>query len=203
MFNARLSLLAACSMLLITACETTSTTAVWKDPGYAAQPMRSMMVIGVSQNSTNRRLYEDAMVNALVSKGVAAQASYAQIPDANNINKQSVEAAIEGQSVDGVLVTHVLGIDTETVYEPPMRRYGRPHYGRYHSYYAWAYDDVLTPGYYRTYRTARLETNVYAVSSGDLAWSMHSKTLDPENVARAIDSVVAAVIERMQNDGLI
>lgn len=203
MLHTRFLLIAACSMLLITACETTSTTAVWKDPRYAAQPMKSIMVIGVSQNSTNRRLYEDAMVNALVSKGVAAQASYGQIPDANNINRQSVEEAIEGKSVDGVLVTHVLGIDTTTVYEPPMRRYGRPYYGRYHSYYAWAYDDVLTPGHYRTFRTARLETNVYAVGSGDLAWSMHSETLDPANVEKAIDSVVAVVIERMQSDGLI
>lgn len=194
---------AACSLLVLAGCETTSTTAVWKDPAYTAPSMKSLMVIGVSENRANRRLYEDSMVKALVARGVAARSSYNEIPVATNVGKKSVEAVIAGKDVDGVLVTRVLGVDKETVYEPPMQRYGRPYYSHYYSYYSWSYDNVSDPAFYRTYSTVRVETNVYAVKGGALVWSMQSRTLDPERVGEAIESVVAATTEQMKAQGLI
>jgi hypothetical protein len=193
----------ACLLLVLAGCETTSTTAVWKDPGYVSPSMKSVFVIGVSENRANRRLFEDTMVKALVAKGVAAQSSYRQIPDAKDIGKESVEAAIAGKAVDGVLVTRLLGVDKESVYVPPPQRSSLNHYSHYYHYYAWSYDAVSTPGYYHTYKTARVETNVYAVKSGELAWSMQSSTLDPDRVKEAIDSVVNAVTGQMRSDGLI
>lgn len=194
---------AGCFALALAGCETTSTTAVWKDPGYSSGAMKSIMVIGVSGDQAKRRLYEDAMVKALSGKGVSAQASYNDLPDSEKISQDSVKAVVEGKGFDGVLVTHVLGVDKETVYHPPMQRYGRPYYRNYYSYYSRVYDYSTSPGYYSTYSSARVETNVYTVANGTLVWTMQSKTLDPENVGEAIDSVVKAITDKMKSDRVI
>lgn len=47
----------------------------WTDPQSNARPVRSILVVGISQDTSNRRVYEDAMVARLT-----ADAGRAKVP---------------------------------------------------------------------------------------------------------------------------
>ena len=76
--------LAVITSVLLVACATpaTSLDAQWVNPQYAGKkPVRGIMVIGATRDSTNRRLFEDRMVAALSATGIKAMQSYRTLPD--------------------------------------------------------------------------------------------------------------------------
>ena len=56
-------LAAAAALLILAACSTpTVVNNQWSDPQFSAKPIRSIVVFGITNDSTNRRVFEDAMV---------------------------------------------------------------------------------------------------------------------------------------------
>jgi len=64
---------AVVTLLALTACAApTVLNARWTDPQFNAKPVRSILVVGVTRDTSNRRVYEDAMVAQLTARGVKA-----------------------------------------------------------------------------------------------------------------------------------
>jgi len=65
-------------------------------------------------------------------------ASYKLIKSDQKIDRETVTKAIDGLGIDGVLITHLLAVDEETIYRPSMDympMYGGGYYGGMYSYY--------------------------------------------------------------------
>ena len=191
----------------VTACSTTRTSIPlsWLNPRYEETVFKKLFVIGVSENDSGRRLFEDRFAKALAGEGVTAQASWGLLPQSTRLTKDQIRGAIEGGGFDGVLITRVLGVDQHQEYVPastytvPTGSYGYGYYG----YYNTSYGTVHEPGYFKTNTTFRLETNLYSAATGGLVWSGQSDTLNPDSLTDVIDSVTEAVAKKLRHEELI
>lgn len=190
----------------LSACNKGASTTVplaWRNPTYQDGGFKKLFVIGVGEDQSARRLFEDTFAKAIAAEGAAAQASWGHLPTTQRLTEEEIHSAIEGGGFDGVLITRVLGVNQNQQYVPPST-YTVPtsHYG-YYGYYGNSYTVVHQPGYYKTNTTFRLETNLYSVANGDLVWSGQSDTLNPESINDVIDSMTAAVAKTLKAEKLI
>jgi hypothetical protein len=65
--------------LLGAACASTSIVGSWVSPEAASNRPKKMLVVGVSDVDTTRRMFEDEFVRQLEAKGVDAIPSYSQL----------------------------------------------------------------------------------------------------------------------------
>ena len=191
--------LGALAALFLTACATTQKTAEWRDPSYAAQKFDNILVIGVAQKSTLRRMFESNLVGELTNKQLTAIPSFSIMAQDEKISEAAIKAAIAGKNIDAVLVTHLVGVEQKEVYQPPMYSPGFGYYG----HYSHAYRQVYQPGYYQRYDVVKLETTLYDVKTEKPVWSMQSDTIDPEADEKLIKSAINAVIKALTEQALI
>jgi hypothetical protein len=197
--------LVALVLLAGIACATKTTLSnVWRSDSYPSGTMQRVLVIGIAENESGRRSFEDGFAAALALHNVDAVVSYELLPGNERLSKESIQQAISGRGFQGVLVTRLLGIDEQTTYVPPST-YVRPgYYGRgMYRYYGASWDVVHDPGYTVTETTVRLETHLYDARTADLVWAAHSDTLDPITSADVIDSVTKKLSQRLAEDGML
>lgn len=201
----RTTALVGATVCFLLACGTvTKVPMVWRDPAYTGEAFDRVFVIGIGEDDTRRRLFEDRFVAVLGERGVEAAPSYASFPDAERMEKDAIQGAMQAGGFDAVIVTRLVGQEQEEEFVPP-RTYTVPtsYRGGYYGFYRQSYEIVHEPGYYKTNTIVRLETNLYEVASATLVWSGQSETLNPDSVTDTIDSATAAVASRLAEDGLI
>ena len=192
-------------ILLVSACANTKISQSWVDPDHK-KVYKDLLVIGVAQSEQNRRAYESYFVEELKAIGVEAVASYKLIKSDQKIDRETVTKAIDGLGIDGVLITHLLAVDEETIYRPSMDympMYGGGYYGGMYSYYPHVNTYVHRPGYYTTHETYTLETNLYDVETEELVWSARSRTFSPESVDEVIVDLTRLLIADLKDKKLI
>jgi hypothetical protein len=176
----------------------TGPIAEWQDESFSG-PIDNILVIGASDQQTNRRLFEDTFVGELAARNVKAISSYRLMPIDQVVSRESVEAAIEGQKVDLVLVTRLLGVEQVQAYRPPSHY---PYYRNYSSYYSHG-RQYSGPAYYESYKVLTLESNLYDTASQQLVWSMQSENFDPSTPAQVIEEQIGLTIDILVERGLI
>ncbi len=193
------------ALLAGVACATKTTLSnVWRSETYPSGTMQRILVIGVAENETGRRSFEDAFAAALALQNADAVPSYQLLPGEERLSRESIEAAISGRGFQGVLVTRLLGVDEQETYVPPST-YVRPgYYGRgMYGYYGSSWDVVHRPGYTVTETIVRLETHLYDAATADLVWAAHSDTFDPRSTDDIIDSVTKKLSRRLAEDEML
>jgi len=193
-----------CSLLLTASCANTKLTSTWMDEKKAGSTYNDILIIGIAEKEHNRRLFEETFNKQLGEMGIESEVSYTILPEGTQINRDTVTAAIKGKNIDAVIVTHMIGVEEQTVYRQSMTY--MPTQGYYNGLYAYypevnAY--VTQPGYYTTHDIVKLETNLYEVKTEDLVWSAHSKTFAPESAKEVIDDLIKLVIKDLKSKGLI
>lgn len=139
---------------ILSGCATTDLTNSWKNPQYSGGPVTKVLVLGISSQASVRRTFEDTLAQALTKKGVQPVASYTLIPSDGPIAEDALEKAVEQAGVDGVLVTRMVGRQTEISVSPspmPPAAYGMR--WQYYGYYTGAWRS-----YYERQRCRRLNT---------------------------------------------
>jgi hypothetical protein len=191
--------------ILLTACANTKISQSWVDPENK-RVYDDLLIVGVSNSEQNRRAFESNFVESLVAYGAEAQPSYKLIKSNEKIDRDTVTKAIKGMDIDGVIITHVVGVDKETVYRPSMDympMYGGGYYGGLYSYYPHVNTYVTSPGYYTTHDTYTLESNLYDVETEELVWSARSRSFSPESVQEVIVDLTKLLIEDLDDKHLI
>jgi hypothetical protein len=156
----------------------TKLTNLWADPTFKTNSLKKMMVIGVAQNASIRRVFEDTFVAALNKEGVAAVTSYSAIGD-GQLDSTRIMSALQQAGCDGVFLTRLVDKKTVDTYYPPTTTYvGAPsaYYGGWYGYYSTSYAYTSSPGYTVQNEVINLETNLYRVSDAKLVWSALSES---------------------------
>lgn len=184
--------------LMLSACATKRPVMEWQDEGFT-DALDNILIIAAIERSTRRRVYEDEFVEALAALNVDATPSYELMTTSMTISRKTVEAAIRGQNIDVVLVTRLLGVKEEEVYQPPTYY---DHHRSYHRYYTHALEND-NRAYYRRFKVLTLETNIYDAATKELVWSMQSESIEPSVPRNLIEEQIALTIETLQARGLI
>jgi hypothetical protein len=189
--------------LLGAGCASTQLASTWSAPGVTPRPFRNLVVFGVAANGKVRRAYEDSFVAALRAHGVKARPGYGLLPDGGLGGAEAVAKAVSLSGADGVIITHLVGGRSETVYVPP-RTYLDPNLsGSLYPYYTRVYGYVTQPGYYANFPVLQLETNLYDAARGKLVWSARSQTMDPGSEKTTINEVIATVTRGLAQAGFL
>ena len=104
-------LLIAVAMLVLAACASTTLRDSWYDPAYPAKPFRKLLVLGVSNNISERRIFEDIMARQVAATGVEAVPGYRYLPDEAKVPEAVLDAAMRNAGADGLLMSRVRSID--------------------------------------------------------------------------------------------
>ena len=184
-------------------CSSTRVLSSWTaDP--APGPLERVMVVGVAERESVRRLFEDGFAGALAEAGVEAVAGYTALPEARGIGTEAIRAAARDAGVDRILVSRTVGVEEREIHHPPVvRTLPAPRHRRFDDYYPMAYDYVYEPGYTTIHDYVKLESNLYDAGSGELLWSAVTETVDPEETGAVVDGLCRALVERMRIDGLL
>jgi hypothetical protein len=187
---------------MITACTTAKPIAEWRDKGYSGGSFDNILIVGISDQVTLRRAFENAFVDRLADEAIAATAGFAVMPDQARPTEDNIKAVIKDMRFDAVLITHLVGVDEKAVYHAPTYR-PAPAYDRFYGYYGHVGGYVYEPGYYRRYTSVKLETNLYDAQTEALVWSMQSETIDPGSEQKLIDAKIRIVVKRLKAQGLL
>jgi hypothetical protein len=202
----RFSLLISLVLIFaVASCATTTLTKVWKDPDLKIEPIKKIMVVGISKEAATRRLFEDDFARSLAAHGVSVIKSYEVITLEELNNKKGAAEKIRSLGAEAVLATRLINKETVETYYPPSYGYApMGAYGRWDGYYGVGYSSMMDPGYIVSEQVAKIETNVYDIKTGKLLWSALSDTwLDEASQDRLISDFICVMVKRMTKDGVI
>lgn len=194
MFVRRAMPLAASVALAVLACgRSTELTNVWADSLWDGKPIDNVLVIGVSRDPEIRSAFENHFVGQFEKEKVQAL-SAAEKLGVGRIDSTTIVRYVADNDIDAILVTRLLGEETDRTYVPGTGYMGATYYGGFYGYYSYGYSAMSTPGYLAQSTVIRLETNVYR-SDGRLLWSAISETFDPGSEQTVIKGLTEAVLD--------
>ncbi|MDZ4804689.1 MAG: hypothetical protein SGI90_07520 [Candidatus Eisenbacteria bacterium] len=174
----------------------------WKDP-TAVGPLGNILIIGVSDNQTSRRSFEDTFASTLTAHGNVATQSHPIIPGGHEADKVAISGMVREKGFDGILTTRAVSVGKEPVTRPGMTDYTPPNY--YYSYwdfYSAAASAVSAPGYYSKETSVQVESNLYD-AGGKLLWSARSPVIKHSSMNENILELSETLTTRLEKAGLI
>jgi hypothetical protein len=181
-------------------CASTRVIHQWSNPDFASPPrFKKLMVIGISQQQSIRRSFEDEFVTRLKAAGVDAVPGYRFITEEGPVEEPRLREAVAQAGADATLVTRLVRMEqryqvSPSYYPPP------PGFGFYRGYAgAWYgyYDPQVYP--YEVYIS---ETSLYDTAKNVLVWSGTVETTSA-SISKDIAHYVETVIEALQKRNLL
>jgi hypothetical protein len=199
--------LAATAALALGACASTGDRIVkiYEDRAALAGPYTRILVVGAHAETATRRTFEDSVVRALAAVGTEARSSLAVMDAAQDIDRESVIAAVRETGADAVLVTRVVDIKTQSEIDQGQtqaevaRRSDVP----LADFFRYEYVESADAMTVTTVRTVILETDVYDAASEKKVWGVESTSFDKQTAYGVIDGVARAITAELARDGLI
>ena len=199
---ARLALLGGAALLL-SACASTQFNAQWLNPEAGSRlPVRNVLVMGISRDTTARRVYEDTMVAQLAARGVKAQPSYRSLPDDGPAAQPAIERAVRDAGADAVLISRTISVTSEVRASPGMVM-GPPggfgwggFYGFYNGMWASAY--AFPPSVY-TVQNVVVDTRLFDAKDFMVLWSGSSTTTPTSSMQTTIADFATSLVTALAN----
>lgn len=180
----------AVAIMLAGCAASTQFNAAWLNPQAANRlPVRNVMVMGISRDTTARRIFEDAMVAQLMSRGIKAQASYRVLPDDGPAPQAAIEKAVRDAGADSVLISRTVSVTNEVrvspgyVMGPPYGFGWGGFYGYYHGMWSGAY--AIPPSVY-TVQNVLVDTRLFDAKDFVVLWSGSSTTTPTSSMQQTI-----------------
>jgi hypothetical protein len=186
--------------LLLAGCSTpTEITSTWKDPSYAAGPMKNIVVFGGRLDATNRNALEDGFASALSARGVHATPSYTLFPGDLPASNDA-QIALQKAGVDGILVASMRGVSEQSTYVAGTA-YGGPFWG---GYYGPGWGGAWDPGYVVTDQFVKFETSLWSPNGdGKMVWSAVTQTENPSSGKDFVSSLTKIVVPALAKAGFL
>ena len=169
----------------------------WVSSKYNGQKFTSLVVLGVSRETTLRHVAEDAFVNQLALRDIRAIPSYQFLP--NNpelLKREQVEQAVKQQAVLGAIVARVAKVEKETRSGGGMASHAAD------AGFAGAYQrdmggSDLRGGTSYQYDVVTVDVQLYDVKTSELIWSGVTRTFDTSNLEWSTTYWAKVVIQEL------
>ena len=94
---------------VVAACATAKPIAEWRNKAHTSGPFDNVLIVGISDQVTARRAFENNFVDRLGEEHIKATAAFAVMPDNARPTEESIKAVIADIRFDAVLITHLVG----------------------------------------------------------------------------------------------
>jgi hypothetical protein len=190
-------------LVMIVACgPTTKVTGSWTRVAHEPATYDNVVILGIAQNSVNRRIFEDQVETRLEAAGYPVIAALDLLPPnaaIGTITLEIVKEIFTSAKVDGVFTMSVRHMEDTRRYVPGSSYYMPSHYNAgFYSYYGGYNNYYYSPGYTAGSLQIFLEANFFDLETGELIWSAQTKTTDQSNIEKMsvefADAIVADFI---------
>ena len=161
-----------------------------------------MLVVGVSDYPSIRRVFEDEFVAELRGVGLAAEPSYRFIAQDGQADPAVLAKAAEEAGAQATLVTRLVGVEQITDFVPAPYWGPWPWIGYAGWYPAAGGGMVVGPSAYQ-YNVVIAETTLYLQPAGKLLWSGMTRTVAPQNVSRETQRFAKLIIDSLSKQGIL
>ena len=180
----------------------------WRNPDAPAKQFHRVLALGLSEKTGIRADFEDALATQLGETGRQAIPGNVILlrPEGTQLNLSYLRTQVQDNQIEAVVVSRLIKAEKKITYIPGGPAFvPYPYYGTFYGYYGTVYPMVYTPDYLREEKKVRIETNLYLVSDRDgmLVWTGITDTFDPNDVHKAIDTLVRLLVKQMQSDGVL
>jgi hypothetical protein len=199
-------------MLLLSACSSTKFVDSWKNNEISSFEPKKVLVVGITDNLTARKIFEEKLKNAFVLRNIYAVESTDILDDGFSSSKKSEEEIdkmiekIAKEGFDTVVITSVKGVDERVDYHREYYPYIGYRWSRFGRYYYWYQDIYYTPQYYDSYKVYNIETAIYNINEDDtksLVWVGALNLVDPQSITSTVNDYVNKIIKQLERENLI
>ncbi|RAJ85443.1 hypothetical protein CLV59_102146 [Chitinophaga dinghuensis] len=200
-------LIAALAILTATACTSTKVTSSWRANGAPQlQRDQKIMVFAMvpQRDMALRSQMENYTVSELRRKGYNASSALQEFgpQQFGQMGEKQVVGKLRSSGASQVLTIVMLDKARQKQYVPGGVYYPYGPYG-FWPYYSWWYGSMYTPGYYTVNTKYQWEGNLYDLQSGQLLYSVQSKSFDPPTTTRMAVLYAQQVVKDMTRQQLL
>ena len=193
---------------IIASGKSTKLVTSWKNPEYSGPRLHKILVLGMSDKPGVRADFEDALSKLVGGNGVEAIPGNTILlrPEDTKLDLNYLKTQIREFKIDAVIVSRLIKVEKNTTYIPGMAyAVPYPYYRSFYGYYGAVYPVVYSPDYLREDTTVRVETNVYAVTSGEgeLVWTGVSDTFNPRSADKVIDALSKLLVKELTRQSIL
>lgn len=186
----------------------TKLVASWKNPAYHGARFHRILVLGMSAKPGVRADFEDALSKLVARDGVEAIPGNTILlrPEDTKLDLNYLKTQVKAFKIDAIIVSRLVKVDKQTTYIPGSAYVlPYPYYSSFYGYYGAVYPVVYSPDYLREDTTVRVETNVYAVTSGEgeLVWTGVSDTFNPKSADKVIEGLSKLLVKELQKENVL
>lgn len=199
------------ALLFMTSCSSTKMIDTWVSKEYADYQPKKVLVVGLTDNLTARKIFEEQLKTEFNSRGIGAVESYDVFePKFTSLKQTEEDIQEEVQRIykdgfDAILISAVKGVDEKSVYSGDT--YGRDYYWRRFGRYYYLYQDIyLVEGYYRNYNVYHIEASLYNLKEDNdksLVWVASYELVDPKTINNSVTNYVTAIIKSLVQEKII
>lgn len=195
-------------LFVVAGCGSTKLVSSWKQSDYAGATLKRVLVLAVSKDELQRRVYEDSFVEKLKIDGIEAIASHTLVPSLAKDKEQNIKlirAAVVDVAADSVLVATLVGVERDERYVESPLIYVPVRGGAYgmHDYYFRSYEVIQQPGYVMTTTTVKLKTTLFSAKTAEMLWAGDTHSFNPDSASVVIDENIDLISTAIKKAGLL
>lgn len=198
-------------MLFFLNCSSTRMVDSWVNKEYEHYKPKKILVVGLTDNLTARKLFEEKLVLEFKNRNIDAVESYDVFERTFTSVKQTeenIEKQVEkltNNGFDAILISAVKGVNEKIAYTENI--YRRDHFWRrFGPYYYWYQEVYFDPVYYEKYNIYNIEATLYDLNEKDdksLVWVASYNIVDPTKIHKSVKDYVKAIIESLEAATLV
>lgn len=199
------------SIFLSLGCSSVKLIDSWKNPETPIFRPQKLLVVGVTENLTSRKIFEENLKREFLDRNINAVESSVVFESTFTDSKKSEEeidkmiSELSEKGFDAVIITAVKGVEERSSYDPGYYSISY-HWRRFGPYYYRFQDIYYNPGYYNEYKVYDMETSIYNLNKDvnkSLVWVGAFQIVDPKTITKSVQEYVEAIINQLENQGII
>ncbi len=189
---------------LLNGCSSSRLLSSRTDSSFDNASISTILVVGIAEDETKRRIYENTFVGSFQAAGKKAVASYTVSKQSIEPTEEALRAALKKSGAATILITHLVHENEKSFYQPTNMVIGTNSYptGLYH-YYPFIYNSVYSAGNYVSTTKVVLETSLYKVSTEKLIWTARSESIDPVMTRKYYQELIDLFIQDMGKNNIL
>lgn len=184
---------------LLVSCASQSIKTSWSNKEYTDLAIENMLIVGISDDLTIRRIFEDGFVENLKAEGIIAIPSHTIESQPIARNREALLKVVSQTEAKTVLITHLSRKKEKTYMQNAVSRDFSPNYEPTHS----GFFEANEPVTYVMKTTVYLETKIFDVQTEQLIWRAVTESQDPVMTKKYMSKTSGLLISRLRGDGLL
>lgn len=199
-------------IFVLVSCSATKFVDTWRNKEVTQFEPKKVLIVGMTDNVTARKIFEDEMTRAFQIRNINA------VPSTNFLNppyidEKKSEAEIDAileklikNEFDAILITAIKGIDEKVSYSTGYYYPFASPWPYFHNYYYYYQNYYFTPSFYEDYKVYHVETSIYNINkevNKSLVWVGTLDIVNPKSISSSVKNYVKSTIDQLEHENLI